>query len=58
MRANAANDIQASAQAIGNARVQFRVGVHRFTATPAEALAFAAQLVNAAQAAQKGADAE
>lgn len=47
MRANAANDITASAWRRGD-RVQIRIGVHRFTATTDEAIALACQLAEAA----------
>lgn len=47
MRVNAANYIEATAHAGGNGRIQLRVGVHRFTATPEEAVEFACQIVAA-----------
>lgn len=53
MRANAANDIAANAWPRGN-RVQIRIGVHRFTATADEAIAFACQLVEAADTLHQG----
>ncbi|MCA2249024.1 hypothetical protein JF729_14660 [Mycobacterium intracellulare] len=50
MRANAADGIEASASPGGNGRVQIRLGVHRFTATPHEAADFARQLLDAVEA--------
>lgn len=54
MRANAALDISARAWPGGNGRVQIQVGVHRFTATPDEAIDFARQLVEVVDALQEG----
>lgn len=53
MRVNAANGIEASAHPWRNPpRVQIRIGVHRFTATPEEAIEFGNQLIAAAKAAR------
>lgn len=55
MRINAANNIDFGARLHpGSSRVFIRIGWQRFTATPAEAYAFARQLVDAADAAKAG----
>jgi hypothetical protein len=56
VRANAANDIDFAAwPKMTERRVQIRLGWHRYTATPEEAIKFATELAEAADAARKGA---
>lgn len=58
MRVHAARDLDATAwsQPGDPHRVQFRVGVTRYSATPAEARELARQLISAADTVEEGSD--
>ncbi|MBI3227788.1 MAG: hypothetical protein HYZ39_22310 [Mycolicibacterium cosmeticum] len=54
MRINAYNGVEGRAWASANQRVQIQLGVHRITATPAEATEFARRVAAAAERAEAG----